>query len=238
MKSVRSIHFTVDGESISPASPQWAGIQGEHQATLVSFSVPSEWSAYTYQYRIEYIDGMQGFHTSELLSSNNNKVEHLLPSSWTAAGGVGEIRLVAYYEGKNATEQQLIYSMVGRLTFSSREDGLSSEIAVQNDLSYYFSKVEKTLEKYKDLLRISSFEQGECIRFGNKMMIYFGNTDIEAGVPCFIHFPDMFENQPIAIINKEKGTPIPAGDLNTSLLVLYDKEYSGNVGWLVFGKEK
>ena len=61
-----------------------------------------------YVYRVEYVDGWLGRHTSALLTPAQGSVSLLLPDSWTAAGGTGEIRLEAALLGGESSEEQIL----------------------------------------------------------------------------------------------------------------------------------
>lgn len=124
LTAARTITFTVTADSMEPATPQWAGVQGEHQATAVIFNLPAEWVEKGCRFRAEWVDGMQAFYTSDWLPVTDNTVTCLLPQAWTAAGGIGEIRLAAILEGESTALSQTIYTTTGRLTFISRDGGL------------------------------------------------------------------------------------------------------------------
>ena len=95
-ESIRTVDFTVTEKGISPAAPQWAGVQGEHQATRVRFKLPESLIGKGHHFHVEWIDGMQAFGMSEqLTATDDGKVAYLLPSAWTAAGGTAEVRLCA-----------------------------------------------------------------------------------------------------------------------------------------------
>ena len=90
-ESIRTVDFTVTEKDISPAAPQWAGVQGEHQATRVRFKLPESLIGKGHHFHVEWIDGMQAFGMSEqLTATDDGKVAYLLPSAWTAAGGTAE----------------------------------------------------------------------------------------------------------------------------------------------------
>lgn len=138
-EAIRTVDYTIEQGHLIPAAPQYAGVQGEHQATKVSFRLPEAWSGTGYVYRVEYVDGWLGRHTSALLTPDQGSVGLLLPDSWTAAGGTAEIRLEAALLGEENGEEQILFTQTGRLYFSprdlgeggpqSREEGLSALIA-------------------------------------------------------------------------------------------------------------
>ena len=113
--AVRTVDYTIEEGCLIPATPQYAGIQGEHQATKVAFRLPEAWSGVGYVYRVEYVDGWLGRHTSALLTPAQGSVSLLLPDSWTAAGGTGEIRLEAALLGGESSEEQILFTKAGRL---------------------------------------------------------------------------------------------------------------------------
>ena len=41
--TIRTVKFTIDADAVNPPVPQYAGVQGEHNATLLSFELPAEW---------------------------------------------------------------------------------------------------------------------------------------------------------------------------------------------------
>lgn len=88
-----------------------------------------------YVYRVEYVDGWLGRHTSALLTPAQGSVSLLLPDSWTAAGGTGEIRLEAALLGGESSEEQILFTQAGRLYFSPRELGESGPRSREEGLS-------------------------------------------------------------------------------------------------------
>lgn len=121
--SIRTIVFTVEetGE-VSPALPQYAGVQGDHNATTVRFDLPDALYDAKWKYRIEYVNGNGCFDSTvfidpEFIVDKNRCVRTDLPSIWTESGGVAEIRLCAFEEDSGME----MFSAVGRLSFKSRE---------------------------------------------------------------------------------------------------------------------
>ncbi len=120
LTAARVVTFTVTANGVDPATPQWAGVQGEHHATEVVFKLPAAWTGLGYRFRVEWVDGMQSTFVSDWLSVVDNTVSILLPQAWTAAGGIGEMRLAAILEGASSASSQTIYSNAARLSFVSR----------------------------------------------------------------------------------------------------------------------
>lgn len=120
LTAVRTVTFTVTASGVKPVTPQWAGVQGEHHATEVVFKLPAEWEGIGYRFRVEWVDGMQATHVSDWLTAADNAVSVLLPQAWTAAGGIGEMRLAAVLEAETAASSQTVYSNAARLSFMNR----------------------------------------------------------------------------------------------------------------------
>lgn len=121
LTAVRTVTFSVTANGVEPAAPQQAGVQGEHHATEVIFTLPDAWVQAGYRFRVEWVDGMQSTYVSDWLELQDHAVSVLLPQAWTAAGGIGEMRLAAVLEGDSAATSQTVYSHAARLSFLSRD---------------------------------------------------------------------------------------------------------------------
>ena len=105
---MRTVLFTVEENGVTPAAPQFAGVQGDHEATRVIFRLPEAWTAAGYVYRIEYADGVQPPDTTDLLEAADGQIAVLLPEAWTRGGGVGDLRVAVALPGRaGAAETQL-----------------------------------------------------------------------------------------------------------------------------------
>ena len=120
---VRSIIFFADENGISPPEPQFAGVQGEHNATEVKFQLSSALTSPKYLYRIEFSDAAGEYDSTDFIPISGSFVNYLLPENWTKAGGVGVIHLCAVVLDANGREEQEVYSLAGRLKFAPRESG-------------------------------------------------------------------------------------------------------------------
>ena len=120
---VRSIIFFADENGISPPEPQFAGVQGEHNATEVKFQLSSALTSPEYLYRIEFSDAAGEYDSTDFIPISGSFVNYLLPENWTKAGGVGVIHLCAVVLDANGQEEQEVYSLAGRLKFAPRESG-------------------------------------------------------------------------------------------------------------------
>ena len=116
-----SIRFTPNLMTgvVSPNAPQYAGVQGDHRATLIEFVVPEELRGESFRYRIDGLDGAGGYVSSGLLPlDDQGVVGFLLPAAFTQAGGELLVRLVVS-ELTDGTEVATTHSFDGRLYFAA-----------------------------------------------------------------------------------------------------------------------
>lgn len=118
---MRTVTFFISDTGMTPTEPQCAGVQGEHNATTVVFTLPSSWITADYAVRAEFVDGTGAFDTTAFLERTDSTVSVPLPVGWTAAGGLAEIRLAAaLLNAAGMPEETVAYSPVGYLYFDSR----------------------------------------------------------------------------------------------------------------------
>ena len=117
----RTVHFTVlkDG-SIYPFTPQYAGVEGEHNAATVILDV-SAWKDEDFLYRVEYVDGYGAGDTTGTLYPVNGKISLTLPRGWTNAGGQAVVRLVASVL-TDGEEVQTVFAVDAPLYFRDKQD--------------------------------------------------------------------------------------------------------------------
>lgn len=129
----RTVHFTVTENAVNPCDPQYAGVQGDNNSTLISFDLSEKLASENYKYRVEFIDGMGAFLTSDFLSLTGTEVKMVnvpIPREWTQAGGAGEVRLVISELDALNNEMHTVFSAVGRVYFASRSSGPDSDMRV------------------------------------------------------------------------------------------------------------
>ena len=120
---VRTITFAATSKGVTPTGPQEAGVQGDHNATVVVWQLDDTLINAAYRYRCEYVDGSGGWDTTPYLAlESGNTISVPLPRAWTAAGGCAVIRLCVseFTEGR---EERSIYTLTGRLQYAGRESG-------------------------------------------------------------------------------------------------------------------
>ena len=119
MPPVRTIEFKVTHAGLVPGSPQFAGVQGEHNATRVSFLLDTVLQT-GYVYRIEYVDGRGNWDTTDLLTISDGAIAYDLSSAWTRNGGEAEIHLVASALDSEGKETQTYFSLAGKLYYEDK----------------------------------------------------------------------------------------------------------------------
>ena len=126
MQAVRRIEYVVTPAGITPADPQPAGVQGEHNAAQVAFRLDAALLEAGYRCRIEFIDSTGRYDITAPLEPQDGVISCLLPERWTRAGGTASIRLrlsVLRETADESVQEQVVCSYAGRLTFAPREDG-------------------------------------------------------------------------------------------------------------------
>ena len=121
---LRTVEFTVDAlGGVSPSAPQYAGVQAEHNATQIVFDVQA-WQAVNpvFLYRLELVDSLGDYATTDLLPVESGKVRQLLPSAWTMHGGNALLRLTASQMAEGA-EEQVVYTASAWVFFDARDTG-------------------------------------------------------------------------------------------------------------------
>lgn len=115
--AIRYITFQVyEDTTVSPSTPQYGGIQGEHNATQVAFVInPNGVLANErYRYYVECIDAAGGYDRTRELYRMGGEIHTLVPLAWTQYGGISTLRLIAEEDGVT------VFSADARLQFEDR----------------------------------------------------------------------------------------------------------------------
>ncbi len=115
--AIRYVSFTVSEDTtVTPTTPQYGGVQGEHNATELAFIIATTGSLANdnYRYYIECVDAAGGVDRTARLYRHGSEISTPVPLAWTQYGGVSTVRLVAEEDGV------VIYSVEGRLQFEDR----------------------------------------------------------------------------------------------------------------------
>ena len=152
---IRTVTFSATPSGVTPDQPQFAGVQGDHNATSVVFALDEALVNAAYQYRFEFVDGAGGYDTTDFVVLENSQASCLLPGNWTGAGSTGTIRLCAVILGADNTEEQVVYTLSGRLKFASRDTGAPMETEYEKGLSGLIADT-------KDATRCGQSSGGRC----------------------------------------------------------------------------
>ena len=117
----RQIAYTIGEDlSIAPTAVQDGGVQGEHDATRVTFALPAALQS-GYTLYLEAVDGGGAYdRTQPLTVSADGKVTQDIPRAWTQAGGCLTLRLSAVAADGDGKVTQTIYSFTARLRLHDR----------------------------------------------------------------------------------------------------------------------
>ena len=117
----RQIAYTIGEDlSIAPTAVQDGGVQGEHDATRVTFALPAALQS-GYTLYLEAVDGGGAYdRTPPLTVSADGKVTQDIPRAWTQAGGCLTLRLSAVAADGDGKVTQTIYSFTARLRLHDR----------------------------------------------------------------------------------------------------------------------
>lgn len=138
--AIRTIEWTVEPElkALKPHGIQDAGVQGEHNATLVRFRLPEDMVGKGYIYDVEHVTSYGEYDVASNLpvglvqatrpnaagnvpeSYSYPQVECLLPEAWTQHGGEASLRLVVYTEGTDE-ERMVAFTAESRIRYKKRE---------------------------------------------------------------------------------------------------------------------
>lgn len=134
MEPIRNIIFSAAKDGLTPNAPQYAGVQGEHNATQVTFQLDAGLTILGGKYRIEYVDSTGQQDTTDFLPSSSGKVSCLLPKEWTSNGGIAEIRLVIASQDASTQETQTMITLAGKLYYADKY-GCNRTDCIQKGLS-------------------------------------------------------------------------------------------------------
>lgn len=120
--AVRGVNFFIDPYlNVTPSTPQYGGVQGEHNATEVfftfSYDSPIAGEANLKLY-VEAINSAGEYDRTEILVPEQNRVHVLMPLAWTQYGAVTTLRLIAEKDGTVA------YTAEGSVRFDDRQSAM------------------------------------------------------------------------------------------------------------------
>lgn len=114
--NIRTVTFVLDVQSVTPDTPQFAGVAGDDGATLLVLQPTQALCPDGAQYRIACIDGLGQAHTSDLLElTDRGTLEMPIPAAWTAAGGSLSVQAVAQVVQPNGETEMSVYSLPAQM---------------------------------------------------------------------------------------------------------------------------
>ena len=150
--ALRTVTFSAEPERVAPCTPQDAGVQGDHRATEVVFTLSPALASPLYLYRWEFVDGSGRMDTTETftLAQDENTASVSLPCAWTAAGGVAELRLVVSALNGEGEEELTLYTLPARLRFASREGRFLKKEELERGLTPLIQRTQEAAEEAQD----------------------------------------------------------------------------------------
>ncbi len=132
--AVRTVEFRVSESGILPSSQQFGGVQGEHRATVLVFTLEDDLfekisasaEGNRVVYRFEAYDGAGGVRATEPLDLVDGALQFYLEEWQTRFGGNVSVFLVITEVMNDSTEMEL-YSFPAVLRLKSRPDGEAVE---------------------------------------------------------------------------------------------------------------
>ena len=76
---IRTLRVQADANGVRPSNPQYAGVQGEHNATRVIFALDEALLRAEYRYRFEFVDSMGGLDAGGEATPVDGELSCLLP---------------------------------------------------------------------------------------------------------------------------------------------------------------
>jgi hypothetical protein len=146
---IRTVNFSVGVDSIVPQTKQYAGIQGDHCSTNLVFTLDDDLISQDYIYRVEMVDSMNKYKTTETLMVDleNRVLEVPLTRWWTQSVGLCEVRLVVSKLDFEYNEEFVLYSFPAHIYFESRLEGIYQERETEQGLTALIESVKDKSEK-------------------------------------------------------------------------------------------
>ena len=196
--AIRTIKYNVAAGSISPATQQFGGIQGEHNATKLLFSLDSALFSELQKlketsrvvYRFDGYDSTGGIISTDAVLLEADELEYSLEHRITKVGGTAQVYLVITQIKDDTTEMDL-YSFPAILIFKSRPDGIESEgedyesvSTLAENAKQSADRAEATLDKLMDAVptvSVTDIENGIEVTVSSKegvtvATVYDGQT--------------------------------------------------------------
>ena len=125
VSALRTVTFIVgdDLNTVTPTKAQYAGVQGDHNATAIAFNVTNLIAKNSnFVFRAEYVDGNGGYAITDILTPQYGGIRFMLPKAWTLNGKIALVRVVASLI-EDGQEVQTSYTFDGRIYFGDIDMG-------------------------------------------------------------------------------------------------------------------
>lgn len=186
--AIRIIEYTVGADSITPATLQAGGVQGEHNATLLQFKIDNDlWKTLQEEkktaegseliYRFDCADGVGNEHPSSVEVALSQTVNYFLPRCLTEHGGKVTVNLVITLYPSSDTE---LYSCSASLWLKAKNGCFEhkereSISALAYDAKVSADKAEKAVEETRKNLN-STEEAAKLFEEGSEVIFSGGNA--------------------------------------------------------------
>lgn len=125
VSALRTVTFIVgdDLNTVTPTKAQYAGVQGDHNATAIAFNVTNLIAKNSnFVFRAEYVDSNGGYAITDILTPQYGGIRFMLPKAWTLNGKIALVRVVASLI-EDGQEVQTSYTFDGRIYFGDIDMG-------------------------------------------------------------------------------------------------------------------
>ena len=208
--AVRTLNYTLSAGDILPSMVQAGGMQFEHNATVVNFTIPAELYASisaaengeTLLFRVDVSDGEGGYHPSESITPVEDEGDYVLsysiPYEIASVGGLCRLTVVASKVGTDNKEQMIFCSAPALIEFEQVARGTPNTEQFMGELS-------GILQEAKDCMILST-----VVNNNSELVITYKNgTVINAGK---VELPD---TDSVPTIGSSK--PVESGGVFTEL---------------------
>jgi hypothetical protein len=140
--ALRTIDYTVSLSGISPATQQFGGVQGEHNATALKFTLNADLLAAIKDqagenkvvYRFDVYDGAGGLTSTDSVPLIDSPPSYLLENKVSRMGGNVQVFLIIT-EIKDGETQMDLYSFPAVLRLKEKQEGEVSEVENYESIS-------------------------------------------------------------------------------------------------------
>ncbi len=154
MSAVRTVRFTMGADSVAPRERQYAGVQGDHCGTVIVFSLGDDLVSPDYIYRVEMVDSLNRYITTEniVLPPGGAEISVPLTREWTRSAGLCEIRVVVSKLNSEFGEELVFHTPAAHIYFDGRVEGVSAEREEGRGLTALIESVRDVSDRAREAL--------------------------------------------------------------------------------------